>query len=62
MSVVVPVELVTDVGKEGFTIVGAMEKPELGWRMAIAAKGIADCEEACGGFCIEYCIRCCGGN
>ena len=33
-----PAKLVADVGKEGFAIAGAMEKHELGWRMAIAAK------------------------
>ena len=32
-----PAELATDVGREGFAIAGAIEKPKLGWRMAIVA-------------------------
>ena len=32
----VPTGLVASVEKEGFSIAGTMEKPELGWRMAIA--------------------------
>ena len=35
---VVLAELAGGVGKGGFAIVGAMENPELGWRMAIVAK------------------------
>ena len=33
----VPTGLVASVEKEGFSIAGTMEKPELGWRMAIVA-------------------------